>query len=334
MRSTLVALMLVWFAWYAPVNEAAGQQGAPWRPSTDGTRPSPPAGPGQSGGMVPGSRSPVQGPQPPGATAPSARTAEELPPDGGASAAPFQLTAEQQAEVDRILAAWEQRSAGVKRFACRFKRWEYDEQFGPAGAAKYEDLGTIKYEAPDKGLFRVEQTIQGTQVIPVDPRRAEHWVCDGQSVYQYDYTAKTVTEHPLPVEMRGRAIADGPLPFLFGATAASLRQRYLIRVVTPPDARGQQTWLEVYPKYQQDAANFSRAHVILTNHNMTPLAMNLYSTNGRDRTAYQFFDMVINDPLGWLKGNPFHATAPLGWTKLVEPANTGQAGAAAARPVR
>jgi TIGR03009 family protein len=302
-------------------DSAAAQPGA-WGGSPHGPQPAPHTPhPSQVSQTPPNQR--------PGAIRPEAVTRLPAAPE-----APFQLTPEQQAEVDRVLAAWEQRSNQVRTFSCRFKRWEYDTQWGPADAPKYEDLGAIKYEAPDKGFFRVEQTVGGGQAGPVDPRRAEHWVCDGRSVFQYDYSNKLVTEYRLPPELHGKAIANSPLPFLFGASAENLQQRYFMRIVTPSDKRGQQTWLEAYPKYQSDAANFRAAHLILTNHNMTPFAMNIYSPNGKDRTAYQFYEVVVNDPLSWLKGNPFQGYTPLGWRKVVEDSASEQATRPATAPGR
>jgi len=239
--------------------------------------------------------------------------------------APFRLTPEEQAQVDRVLQLWEQHSSQVKTFRCRFKRWVYDPVFGPPDRPKYEDLGTIRYQAPDKGLFQVEQTIRNGQAVAVEPQRAEHWVCNGKSVFEYDHAKRQVTEYPLPPELQGQAITNGPLPFLFGARAEALRRRYFLRIITPPDMRGKQVWLEAYPKFQADAANFQRAHLILTLPDMTPFALNIYSPNGKNRTAYQFYDIKTNEPTWWLGRNVFEGSVPLGWRKVVEQSTPVQA---------
>ena len=125
-------------------------------------------------------------------------------------------------------------------------------------------------------------------------------------------------EHKLPPELQGKAIADSPLPFLFGAEAQKLKQRYWIRIVTPPDVKDQ-IWLEAYPRYQQDAANFH--HAAVHHHHARGcrrIALKLVQPNGKDYTAYQFFDIVVNDPLRLFKGDPFRAFTPLGWQKIVE----------------
>jgi TIGR03009 family protein len=231
-------------------------------------------------------------------------TLERRPTAPPAVAEPFRLTPPEAAEVDRILKLWESRSAAVKKFEAKFKRWEWDPVFGPPDKPKFEDLGIVNYAAPDKGLFQI------------DGERAEKWICDGTAVFEYNFTKKELIEHRLPPELQGKAIAQSPLPFLFGAQAQHLKQRYFIRLITPPNVQGQ-TWIEVFPRFQQDAANFRRAELILTNKDMTPFALALYSPNGKSHTSYQFYAMKINDPFDWLS-NPFAAKTPSGWTKSID----------------
>jgi TIGR03009 family protein len=162
-------------------------------------------------------------------------------------------------------------------------------------------------------------------MIKVDVANTEHWVCDGKSVFVYDPTKKQLLEHQLPPELQGKSISDGPLPFLFGAKAADMKKRYYIRVMRPPAGVKDQIWLEAYPRTREEAANFSRADFILTASNMQPFALQLHQPNGKTRQAYSFYDIKTNDPLGFLRGNPFNASTPFGWKKVVQPAPTAQA---------
>jgi len=289
---------------YAPQPaQQPAQQPAAWQPPVQ-----------QEGYQSPQPR--VYGPQQPGQAQPA------VPQGPGASGAaqpqapqpPFRLTPAEEAQLDRILQLWEQRSSAVKNFSCSLKRWEYDPVFGPPDRARFEDLGRIQYAAPDKGLFEIFG------------QRAEKWVCDGKSVYEYNFLKKQVIEWRLPPELQGRAIANSPLPFLFGARAAALKQRYFLRVITPPDVQGQQTWLEAYPRFQQDAANFRKAELILTNRDMMPMGLKLYSPNGKNSTSYQFYEIVVNDIWDPLKPSPFVGRVPPGWTKVQGDAPTEQAG--------
>ena len=248
----------------------------------------------------------------PGRQAPAQRggsAAPGAPSPQIAPRVPFRLTPAEQAALDRLLAAWEKRSSRIKTFSASFKRWEYDDVFNTETVAD----GDLKYGAPDKGAYRV----RGDQ--------PEHWVCDGRSIFEYDYKKKRLIERPLPPELQGKAIADGPLPFIFGSTAAKLKQRYFLRIITPPGVEGQ-IWLEAYPKYQKDAANFSKAELILKEDTLDPYALQIHLPSGKNRTVHQFYDLSINDPLDRIKNYFATPTTPFGWKRIVEqPPATPQA---------
>jgi len=221
---------------------------------------------------------------------------------------PFRLTPQQNAQVDHVLRVWEKHSSMVKTFECPFTRFEYDLVFGPQDKPKYIDQGNIKFAAPDKGYFEVLG------------QRPEKWVCNGKSIFEYKFNSRQVVEHQLPPEIQGKGITDGPLPFMFGARAEKLKSRYFVRIVTPKQIKNQ-IWLETYPKFQRDAANYSRVDVILNTRNMQPSAIQVHSPNEKNRTVYKLDDnpkINATDLFSFLKDDPFQARAPLGWTKIVE----------------
>ncbi len=267
---------------------------------------------------------------------------QQAAPQAQAYAPPgFPLDAAHQQWVDQILAFWEQHSAKIQRYQCDFNRWEYDPVFGPApnpqtgqDVAKTYSTGEIKYESPDKGSFEVKtiQVYKATQAdgqptyVARDDVAKEHWVCNGKSIFEFDYKNKQLKETELPPSMQGRAIVDGPLPFLFGAEAEKIKQRYWIRGVTPPDVQGQY-WLEAIPKTRADAANFLKVLVILDQQQFLPLAMrvfppNFHERNNRTMTAYQFQNREVNasnitqNLLLWQRA--FHdPPTPKGWQRVV-----------------
>ena len=247
---------------------------------------------------------------------------------------PFTLTQQEEAQLDGVLKAWEQKSKDIKTFDCSFKRWEYDPVFPKPNAdpkaPAYIELGILKYAAPDKGVFRVLSTeTSDGKVVPVEDDRADHWICDGKSVYQYLPKQKQLVEHKLPPEMQGKAIVDGPLPFLFGADAQKLRQRYWIHIIPPPPNTQDVICLEAYPRYQQDAANFYSATLMLNVRDMTPKGLQIIQPNRKSKSSYVFYGVVVNDPLSFFHGNPFQPYTPRGWEKIVDDASSQQAG----RPV-
>jgi TIGR03009 family protein len=248
-------------------------------------------------------------------------------PQPRAAGAPFQLTPEEQAQLDRVLQAWEARNSQIKTFECTFVRQTYGAQFvdpnkPPApGQPNREEYGEIKYEAPDKGLFRI-----------TEPKSGEHWICDGKSICEFDHYKKRVTEYRLPPELQGQGIVDGPLPFLFGASAAKLQERYFLRLITPAEMAQEQIWMEAYPRYQKDAAEFRYARMILDLKQLQPTALQTFEPNGKTNHVYLLQSPKVNawnplekiDTIGIFKQNPFRPSVPRGWTKVVEEAPAGE----------
>jgi TIGR03009 family protein len=225
----------------------------------------------------------------PGETSQSPRIAA-VPP---AAARPPLTPAETDA-LDRLLAAWERRSGSVQTWSCTFYKWEYNAWSPPDEKgdrlAFSESTGEIKYAAPDKGLYKVTESRQwNPEARRYEPQRGngEHWVCNGTSIYEFRHAERQLRETVLPLEMQGRAISDGPLPFVFGARADKLKARYSMRIITPPQV-ADQVWLEAVPRWQADAANFSRVELILSARDLMPFAMQIYKPGGQDRDVYQF----------------------------------------------
>jgi TIGR03009 family protein len=244
--------------------------------------------------------------------------------------APFRLTPEQEQHVDNILINWEGTSSGVKTYKCEFTRWEYDAVFGPKNDASVISYGEIRYMAPDKGLFKVnsaEQAIvqapakQGdapkweSKKLPAD--QLEHWVCDGKSVFELRHRDKQLVEQALPPELQGTAIADGPLPFVFGAKAAKLKQRYWIREIESPNPK-EQIWLEAYPRFQADAANFQKVEIILSRKEFMPVALQLYDPGSGKRTVYQLAKPAVNGVFDNFGGGFIAPKLPFGYKKVVQ----------------
>lgn len=244
--------------------------------------------------------------------------------------------------INRILRYWEARSDKIKAFACDFQRWDYDPVYGPRNEAKTYSLGQVKYAKPDKGLFRITEL--STYAPPAnpgdkplymkqDPAQGEHWVCDGKRIFQFDAVGKRLIETELPPEMQGRAIADGPLPFMFGARAETIKARYWIRGL--PESGNGKYWLEAVPKSRQDAQNFKLVKIVLDEANFLPEMLEIYAPNyspeNPARTAYVFKNHKVTDD----KVNPlellnvmklfekefYQPKLPSGWKKEVVKAN-------------
>lgn len=258
----------------------------------------------------------------------------------------FQLDAIQQAFLDQVLSQWETQSGKIETFNCDFTQFVYDPVFGPGNdevgqpIAKSEGYGAVSYQKPDKGSFHVKEllTWDAAQKKRVANSNliGEHWVCDGQKVYEYRSKDKQLVETPIPPEMQGQNIADGPLPFLFGAKADTLKQRYWLRV--DPRAPEGSIWLAAMPKRQQDAANYRLVELMLDSSKMLPSAMRVTAPDSSQTTyTFKLAEASINSRMAAMWGTLFKAPiTPIGWTRVVEqpqmaPAVQAQAQAPAER---
>ncbi|MGA2258920.1 MAG: TIGR03009 domain-containing protein [Thermoguttaceae bacterium] len=307
---------------YSSPQQADQPVGPPPYPMIDLRRPGP-AGQGTSGNQSPDNRAtypqglagqgqgvlgqpavgqPIQGP----------------PVRPVAPQAPFVLSPPEAAALDNLLADWEKRNKEIHVLESKFYRWKYDAVFGNVNQPPPPpDEGILKFAAPDKGQMKIDAK---------DPKQSEQWLCDGKSIYQFNYAENLVTEFVMPPELQGKGIGDGPLPFVFGIEAQKLKQRYFMRIITPRNVQNE-VWLEAYPRYQQQAAEFSKVEVILQISGPTkallPYAIQIYSPNGKDRIVYQLQNPSINPRiifggLGGILGDWWKPSIPRGWTKKTD----------------
>jgi TIGR03009 family protein len=234
---------------------------------------------------------------------------------------------------------WTQHSKKVKTFRCEFTRRDFNPTFVKSPDKPWKiSTGVIKYARPDKGMFQVEKVWRYTMPKAADgavnplakpdyliqPNPGEHWISDGKSIFEFNYKEKLLIQRELPKHLQGKAIVNGPLPFLFGVERAQLQKRYWMRIITPKAAKGQY-WIEAWPKNQQDAAYFQRISVILDEKMFRPEYMELYYPGGEERTLYQFTNRKENDITEDLKklfNQSFYAPkTPFKWKKVVHRAD-------------
>jgi TIGR03009 family protein len=256
---------------------------------------------------------------------------------------PFQLTTLEQQLVFQTLQMWQQTSNSVETFNSEFQRWEYDAVFGPgADTALIKATGSLSFSKPDKGSFKIEKINRWTKTDPLSTAAGapgdwvaqphevgEHWVCDGKAVYEYNHRDKQLVVTTIPPEMRGQSIVDGPLPFLFGANAQKLMDRYWIRTKKSDAAV---IWLEAYPRWPSDAANYNSVDVMLDRKTMQPTAIQVNLPGGQQRHVYMFQEPKINEKNvgSWFTGLFSAPRTPLGWKKVM--ADENPAGPQAAKP--
>ncbi len=257
----------------------------------------------------------------------------------------FALTAQEQAELDRVLDAWEKQSGQIKSFRREFHHWSYDSTFVPPNdpnGPRAVSSGELLYAAPDKWVFRENEittwqfNLSAKKFEQVRLDCGEHWACDGKSIYCVDHQQREVHATKLPPELRGRPITDGPFavclpfffgrvhvppaPFAFGVDAAKLKARYFIRISTPPDSPGQ-VWLDIRPRLQKDVSDFSEVKVILQMPDMLPRAVKVFCTR-TDSDVFTFEQRRIVS-VSTPTANEKFAPEPVGY-KLISEGGTSE----------
>ena len=149
----------------------------------------------------------------------------------------------------------------------------------------------------------------------------ETCICDGQKIFEFDYRNQRLVERALPPELRGKAIVNGPLPFLFGAKAADIKARYWVREVRNDKKK---FWLYAVPKLQADAADFEHIEIIIPDgQEFLPEAMLLFHRGGT-QTTFQFNNRKVNwnqlvEKVKFWETAFFAPKTPAGWKRFEEP---------------
>ncbi len=265
----------------------------------------------------------------------------------------FPLDAKTQKYIEQLLAYWEGTSDQVTHYQCSFTRWQYDHAVcnfrktvvNPTTGEPSEVLvaaeisrGSIRYRQPDKGMYEVNEkwSFAGPPDEPggepkYDRRKLtndefpeqEKWICDGQSIFEYDYGVSRLYEIKLPPESQGEGLKNSPLPFVFGAKAVELLDRYWIRDITRPGVQDQY-WLEAWPKRLSDAQNYSKIEIILSRDPFLPMSIHMYAANYNEKTnpskmVFEFEQREINGTLASLpifKDYFIRPSTPFGWKRV------------------
>ena len=167
---------------------------------------------------------------------------------------------------------------------------------------------------------------------------------DGKSIFDYDFANKRLLELQLPPEAQGEGLKNSPLPFVFGAKAAELKQRYWVRDVTPPNVQDQY-WLEAWPKRKSDAQAYLKVEIILSRDPFLPKSIHIYAPNYHEtrhpaKMVFEFEHRQINGNLAMVLNFAdffVRPALPFGWErtvkKLVQDPNDMQVPQVGQRPV-
>ena len=259
------------------------------------------------------------------------------------------LSEKHEEYIQRVLLYWQNHTEKIDHYRSDFERWQFDTVYGPRNTFKTFSTGKVRFADPDKGLFKVEKvltyqpaTAQTKATYKEIPgAHGENWVCDGKSIFEYDYLNERLIQQVLPKELQGQNIINGPLPFLFGCNAQDITNRFWMRAITPQNMKGE-IWLEAYPKTIHDASNYQKVHIIIDNKDFLPKGMVIFDRSyekgkNHSRTVFNFKQREINFATTLEKLNPFYRNfyepeLPSGWKKVVNAAPSSPAARQANNP--
>lgn len=201
-------------------------------------------------------------------------------------------------ELEKILKDWEQKTAKIEKLQGDTRYREFDKTF----AVEYRAEGKFAFEAPDRGNYELRpvkinkgdasslKDEQG-EAYKLTPKAAERWVCTGAEILKIDEAQKTYEVVEIPEERRGDRIIEAPLPFLFGMKAEQAKQRYQIELGKETD---QDIVLQLRPNWSGDAANWSKATVIISKTNYLPREVRLIAPGGTSMRIHTFENIKVN----------------------------------------
>ena len=251
------------------------------------------------------------------------------------------LSEKHQQYIQRVLMYWQSHTEKIDHYRSDFERWQFDTVYGPRNTFKTFSTGKVRFANPDKGLFKVEKVLtyqpasaqSKASYKEVPGTHGEFWVCDGKSIFEYDFLNERLIQQVLPAELQGKNIINGPLPFLFGCNAQDIMNRFWVRAITPQNVEGE-IWLEAYPKTIHDASNYQKVHIIIDNKDFLPKGMVIFDRSyekgkNHSRTVFNFKEREINFATTLEKLNPFYRNfyepaLPSGWKKVVNAAPTAK----------
>ncbi len=233
-------------------------------------------------------------------------------------------------EMKEILDEWEQKSARIKSLHGKHTRYVYNHVFELEKRAE----GKFYVETPDKGRIDLvglppekkevskKRGPETGKPYRIEADRGEMWICNGEEIVMVNGDEKTYEVAPLPKELRGTNIIDGPLPFLFGMKATDAEKRYQLSLLGQND---KSLTIQIVPRRQSDMDSYKVAEIRLDKKTYLPLAVRMIDQSGLE-TVYVFEILDVNNTslrskLAGIFGDsdPFHPDLRKKGYKLVLP---------------
>ena len=170
--------------------------------------------------------------------------------------------------LDAVLMQWQQKMQNVQTLLVpQLGRSDVDKTF----RVTTNWQGTAKYMKPGLALLEMYQRDR--------PQVYEKYICTGTFLYQFVPSDQIVRVMEMPPPKPGQMADDNFLALLFSTRADEARRRYDIRLVKEDQYY---VYLEIFPRFPNDKADFQRARLALNNQSFLPRSLWFEQPNGNE----------------------------------------------------
>jgi TIGR03009 family protein len=184
-------------------------------------------------------------------------------------------------KLDALLLKWEEKMKGVETLYATVRRTKLDYTYPEKAIVDGKPVfvpskeifeGTAKYMKPN--LARIELYRKDKPTV------YEKYIFTPTFVYEFNPGSKEIRAHEVPPAKPGQMADDNLLSFLLGMKAAEAKKRYDLRLA-PEDQY--YYYVEVFPRLQDDKAQFEKAQLALVQTTMLPRQVVLFepATKGK-----------------------------------------------------
>jgi len=205
--------------------------------------------------------------------------------------------------MDDLLRAWEGQSAKLKTLEVSIYRvdknpawWDEEEHYVGHAAFKSPQLAYLDFRKVELQIEVDPRDKNKKHLVPkkkngqIQSKPYQTIVCTGAEVWDYHYDVKQILIYTLDKDARKRALAEGPLPFLFNMKASEARERYEM-VLQGQDAT--RYLVRIKPLLREEKERYKVAWIYLDRDYLLPTRIVLIAPDGKNR---QVFDLSAIKP--------------------------------------
>jgi TIGR03009 family protein len=193
-------------------------------------------------------------------------------------------------KMEWLLQKWAGQSTKLKSLDVTIKRVDIDPTPAPLGGEEHY-LGRALFKAPGLACIDFRKVVGDPKQPKPETKAHERIVCTGQEVWQYRSDTQQIFIFPLENDAQKRALAQGPLPFLFNFRADDAKNRYDMTLLRQTK---DSYLIAIRPKLEIDKDGFSVAMVELDSKFLLPIRVTLVAPNGKDKKDFKLENIQPN----------------------------------------